>query len=113
MSLFAGNVQSFPARRQDLDAGAAAQERIGELGAGGEEVLAVVQQEQQLPGLESLYEGVRQPRNLVRGERHQQYVAFRRVDQIIQNLIDAPCGDLASWRGSRPKQFDAPLLFPA
>jgi hypothetical protein len=50
----AGDPQRFAAGRQDADGGTRAQEGVGQLRAGVEQVLAVVEDEQQLFALQPL-----------------------------------------------------------
>src|SRR3954471_19377112 len=51
---FSGDSQPLAARRENAQGGALAEEVVREGGAGGEEMLAVVEDEQELPGTQEL-----------------------------------------------------------
>ena len=84
--LLAGDAERFAAARQDLDVGALSQECVGHFGAGIDQVLAVVEQQQQALVLEvrgeRLSDGLAwlflHPQNRRHGLRHETGVRERR-----------------------------------
>jgi hypothetical protein len=46
------------------------------------------------------------------GKCDQQYFSFRGANQVIQDLVNSPGGNLAGWRWSGPEQLNVLLLLP-
>ena len=62
--------------------------------------------------IQGFHKPIRQSGNFMGGKCDQQYFSFRGANQVIQDLVNSPGGNLAGWRWSGPEQFNVLLLLP-